>query len=123
MQNTKASYSLRLFSLGGWCRCDFVDDQYAPKYLSSTFRVGCTQSRGWTMDALVTRKGQVTIPVELRRQYKIIEGMKLTVEDSPLGIVFKVVPKIEDLAGVDAEKITIDKAMEIIDKMRAQDRY
>ncbi len=75
------------------------------------------------MDALVTRKGQVTIPVELRRQYKIIEGMKLTVEDSPLGIVFKVVPKIEDLAGVDAEKVTIDKAMEIIDKMRAQDRY
>ena len=51
------------------------------------------------MDALVTRKGQVTIPVELRRQYKIVEGMKLTVEDSPSGIVFKVIPKIEDLAG------------------------
>ena len=75
------------------------------------------------MDTLVTRKGQVTIPVELRRQYKIIEGMKLTVEDSPLGIVFKVNLKIEDLAGVDAEKITIEKTFEILDKMRAQDRY
>ena len=75
------------------------------------------------MDALVTRKGQVTIPVELRRQYKIVEGTKLTVEDSPQGIVFKVIPKIEDLAGVDAQKITIEKAVEIIDKMRAQDRY
>ena len=75
------------------------------------------------MDALVTRKGQVTIPVELRRLYKIVEGMKLTVEDSPSGIVFKVNPKIEDLAGVDAEKITIEKAFEILDKMRAQDRY
>lgn len=75
------------------------------------------------MDALVTRKGQVTIPVELRRKYKIVEGMKLTVEASPSGIIFKVNPKIEDLGGVDAEKITIEKANEIIDKMRAQDRY
>ena len=75
------------------------------------------------MEVLVTRKGQVTVPVELRRKYKIVEGMKLTVEDSPSGIVFKVTPKIEDLAGVDAEKITIEKAFEIIDKMRTQDRY
>ena len=75
------------------------------------------------MEALVTRKGQVTIPVELRRQYNIVEGMKLTVEDSPQGIVFKVIPKIEDLAGIDAHKITIEKAVEILDKMRAQDRY
>ena len=75
------------------------------------------------MEVLVSRKGQVTIPVELRRQYKIVEGMKLTVEDSPQGIVFKVIPKIEDLAGVDAQKITIEQAVEIIDKMRAQDRY
>jgi bifunctional DNA-binding transcriptional regulator/antitoxin component of YhaV-PrlF toxin-antitoxin module len=75
------------------------------------------------MEVLVTRKGQVTVPVELRRKYKIVEGMKLTVEDSPLGILFKVIPKIEDLAGVDAEKITIEKALEIIDKMRSEDRY
>ena len=75
------------------------------------------------MEVLVTRKGQVTVPVELRRKYKIVEGMKLTVEDSPSGIVFKVTPKIEDLAGVDAEKITIEKALAIIDKMRSEDRY
>jgi bifunctional DNA-binding transcriptional regulator/antitoxin component of YhaV-PrlF toxin-antitoxin module len=75
------------------------------------------------MDALVTRKGQVTVPVELRRKYKIVEGMKLTVEDSPAGIVFKVVPKIEDLAGVDAQTITLEKAYQIIEKMRDQDRY
>jgi bifunctional DNA-binding transcriptional regulator/antitoxin component of YhaV-PrlF toxin-antitoxin module len=74
------------------------------------------------MDALVTHKGQVTIPVKLRRKYKIVEGMKLTVEDSPSGIVFKIVPKIEDLAGVDAQTTTIEKAYEIIEKMRIQDR-
>ena len=49
--------------------------------------------------------------------------MRLTVEDSPSGIVFKVIPKIEDLAGVDAEKITVEKAFEILDKMRLEDRY
>jgi bifunctional DNA-binding transcriptional regulator/antitoxin component of YhaV-PrlF toxin-antitoxin module len=75
------------------------------------------------MDVLVTRKGQVTVPVELRRKYKIVEGMKLTVEDSPSGIVFKVTPKIEDLAGVDAQTITIEKALAILDKMRSEDRY
>jgi bifunctional DNA-binding transcriptional regulator/antitoxin component of YhaV-PrlF toxin-antitoxin module len=75
------------------------------------------------MEVLVTRKGQVTVPVELRRKYKIVEGMKLTVEDSPSGIVFKVIPKIEDLAGVDSQTITIEKANEILDKMRSEDRY
>jgi antitoxin PrlF len=75
------------------------------------------------MEVLVTRKGQVTVPVELRRKYQIVEGMKMTVEDSPSGIVFRVIPKIEDLAGVDAGKITIQKALEIIDKMRSEDRY
>jgi bifunctional DNA-binding transcriptional regulator/antitoxin component of YhaV-PrlF toxin-antitoxin module len=75
------------------------------------------------MEVMVTRKGQVTVPVELRRKYHIIEGMKMTVEDSPSGIVFKVIPKIEDLAGVDAQKIPLEKALDIIDKMRAQDRY
>ena len=74
------------------------------------------------MEVMVTRKGQVTVPVELRRKYQIVEGMKMTVEDSPSGIVFKVIPRIEDLAGVDAGKITVEKALEMIDKMRAEDR-
>jgi AbrB family looped-hinge helix DNA binding protein len=75
------------------------------------------------MEVTVTRKGQVTVPVELRRKYGIVEGMKMVVEDSPSGIVFKVIPKIEDLAGVDAGKIRVEKALEIIDKMRLEDRY
>jgi len=75
------------------------------------------------MEVVVTRKGQVTVPIELRRKYGIAEGMKMVVEDSPSGIVFKVVPRIEDLAGVDAGKIKVEKALEIIDKMRLEDRY
>ena len=71
----------------------------------------------------MTRKGQVTVPVELRRKYGIVEGVKMVVEDSPSGIVFKVFPWIEDLAGVDAGKIKVEKALEIIDRMRSEDRY
>jgi AbrB family looped-hinge helix DNA binding protein len=75
------------------------------------------------MEVLVTRKGQITVPVSLRRKYGIEEGMKMIVEDSGSGIVLKVVPRIEDLAGIDAGKITVEKAFEILDKMRSEDRY
>ncbi|MGD0995534.1 MAG: AbrB/MazE/SpoVT family DNA-binding domain-containing protein [Candidatus Bathyarchaeia archaeon] len=71
----------------------------------------------------MTRKGQITVPVSLRRKYGIEEGMKMIVEDSGSGIVLKVVPRIEDLAGIDAGKITVEKAFEILDKMRSEDRY
>ena len=71
----------------------------------------------------MTRKGQVTVPVELRRKYGIAEGVKMVVEDSPSGIIFRVIPRIEDLAGVDAGKIKVEKALETIDRMRSEDRY
>lgn len=70
----------------------------------------------------MTRKGQVTVPVELRRKYGIVEGVKMIVEDSPEGIIFKVIPRIEDLAGVDAGKLSLAKALEMIDEMRRVDR-
>jgi len=75
------------------------------------------------METLVTRKGQVTIPISLRRKYGIEEGMKVTIEDSPSGIILKVVPRIEDLAGADAGTLKVEKALEILDKMRSEDRY
>ncbi|MEM3826615.1 MAG: AbrB/MazE/SpoVT family DNA-binding domain-containing protein [Nitrososphaeria archaeon] len=75
------------------------------------------------MEVKVTRKGQVTVPVELRRKYGIVEGTKMIVEDSSQGIIFKVVQKVEDLAGVDAGKISLEKALEMIDKIRLEDRY
>jgi bifunctional DNA-binding transcriptional regulator/antitoxin component of YhaV-PrlF toxin-antitoxin module len=71
----------------------------------------------------VTRKGQITVPVALRRKYRIDRGTKIKVEDSGSSIVLKVIPKIEDLAGADAGKISVEKALEIIDKMRSEDRY
>ena len=74
-------------------------------------------------EVLVTRKGQITIPIALRRKYGIKQGMKITVQDSDEGIVLKVVPRFEDLIGIDAGKIDLKKAIEQLDKMRSEDRY
>ena len=75
------------------------------------------------MEVLVTRKGQVTVPIELRRKYGIEEGMKIIVEDCGSGIILKVVPRLEDLVGIDAGKIDLEKTLEKLDKMRSEDRY
>jgi AbrB family looped-hinge helix DNA binding protein len=72
-------------------------------------------------EVLVTRKGQITIPIALRHKYGIKQGMKLTVEDSGSSIVLKVIPRIEDLAGIDAGKTSVEKALEMLDKMRSED--
>ena len=75
------------------------------------------------MEVLVTRKGQVTVPIALRRKYGIEEGMKMIVEDCGSGIILKVVPRLEDLVGIDSGKIDLEKTLEKLDKMRSEDRY
>ncbi len=72
---------------------------------------------------LVTRKGQVTIPVEQRRRYMIREGMKILVSDTPNGILLRPIARLEDLAGVDAGKVTVQEMKKRLDRMRAEDRY
>ncbi len=72
---------------------------------------------------VVTRKGQVTIPVEHRRRYKIREGMKLKITDTPKGLVLEPITPIEDLAGADAGNISLDQMRKRLDEMRLKDRY
>jgi AbrB family looped-hinge helix DNA binding protein len=76
-----------------------------------------------SQEVRVNRKGQITIPIALRRKYGIKAGMKIAVQDSGSSIVLHVVPRIEDLAGIDAGKISVKKAFEMLDKMRSEDRY
>ncbi|HEX9196862.1 MAG TPA: AbrB/MazE/SpoVT family DNA-binding domain-containing protein [Candidatus Bathyarchaeia archaeon] len=71
----------------------------------------------------VTRKGQVTIPVGQRRKYSTKQGMRLLVKDSPQGILLSPVTPLEDLAGVDAGRVTVDEMKRRLDKMRSEDRY
>ncbi len=72
---------------------------------------------------LVTRKGQVTIPVSKRRKYGIKEGMRVLIKDSGDGIVISPVTPIEELAGVDAGKISLEQMRKKLDSLRSYDRY
>jgi AbrB family looped-hinge helix DNA binding protein len=74
------------------------------------------------LETTVTRKGQVTIPAELRKKYKIREGMKMEVFDEQKGLLFRPVPRMEDLAGVDAGKYTYKEMVEKLDRLRSRSR-
>ncbi len=66
----------------------------------------------------VTRKGQVTIPAPLRKKYGIKEGMRMEVMDAQPGLVLRLIPRMEDLAGIDAGKYTYEEMVERLDKLR-----
>ena len=74
-------------------------------------------------NVLVSRKGQITIPISFRRKYGIKQGTTMTVQDSGSSIIIQVLPRFEDLAGIDAGKMSGEKAKKMLDKMRSEDRY
>jgi len=49
--------------------------------------------------------------------------MKLQITDSPDGLVLKPITPIEDLAGMDAGRISLDQMRKRLDEMRLKDRY
>jgi AbrB family looped-hinge helix DNA binding protein len=68
----------------------------------------------------VTRRGQTTIPAEFRQKLGIKEGDRLWVEVTEKGILFKPIPRLEDLAGVDAKYGTPEEIKKEIDKLREE---
>jgi AbrB family looped-hinge helix DNA binding protein len=68
----------------------------------------------------ITRRGQTTIPAGLREKFGIKEGDKLIVEATEKGILFKPVPKLENMAGIDAKYGTPEEIKKEIDKLREE---
>jgi len=68
----------------------------------------------------VTRRGQTTIPQNLRQKFGIKEGDRLIVEATEKGILFKPVPNFLDLIGVDAGYATVEEVNKMIDKLREE---
>ncbi len=66
----------------------------------------------------VTRKGQITIPAELRKKHGIREGMKVYITDAQSGILLKLIPVMNDWAGADAGKYTHKEMVEKLDRLR-----
>jgi AbrB family looped-hinge helix DNA binding protein len=72
-------------------------------------------------EVVVTRKGQVTIPIEIRRKFGIEESSKVEIVEQDGMIVIKKRPSIFDLAGSGAGKANVDELKKMLDQMRDED--
>ena len=68
----------------------------------------------------VSKQGQITIPLKIRRQCGIKEGDRLIVEATEKGILFKPMPKLLDMTGIDAGYGTVEEINKEIDKLREE---
>ena len=69
----------------------------------------------------VTRKGQTTIPIEVRQKLVIREGDKLLVETTEKGqVVFTPIRRLEDCAGIYANYAKPEEMKKHIDKLREE---
>lgn len=68
----------------------------------------------------VTRRGQTTIPLQIRQQCGIKEGDLLLVETTEEGILFKPIPKLDEMAGIDASYATPMEINKKISKLREE---
>jgi antitoxin PrlF len=68
----------------------------------------------------VTKKGQATIPKDLREKFKV--GDKVLVVETEEGILFKPLPRPEDEFGSLRELFEGRTAREILEEARAHDR-
>lgn len=67
----------------------------------------------------VTRKGQTTIPKELREKYDLSEGTKLQVIDTGQGVMFRKALSTVDLIGT--SKKTFEDMKRRLDEIRRED--
>jgi AbrB family looped-hinge helix DNA binding protein len=74
-----------------------------------------------TEEVVVTRKGQTTLPVRLRRKYDISEGTRLEVEDTGRGILFRKAEGVLDLIGTGSKSATVEEMKKLLDEMRAKE--
>jgi antitoxin PrlF len=74
-----------------------------------------------TCEVAVTRKGQVTIPIELRRKFHIEENSRVEITEKNGEIVIKKCPSFYDLAGTGAGEATVKVLKKELDEMREED--
>ena len=70
-------------------------------------------------EVVVTRRGQTTIPAEVRRELGIEEGSTLLVEVEGRKVVFTKVPSLFDLAGTSG--LSKEEAFRQLDAMRDEE--
>ena len=68
----------------------------------------------------VTRRGQTTIPKKYREKLNIKEGDELLVEIKGNMIIFTPIPKLDTLAGADAEYDDVEEVKAEVEKVREE---
>lgn len=74
-----------------------------------------------TKEIVVTRRGQVTIPLKLRRKFGIEANSKVEIVEEDGKIVIKKIPRFFDLMGSGAGKATVEEVKRMLDEMSAED--
>jgi AbrB family looped-hinge helix DNA binding protein len=67
-------------------------------------------------EVVVTRRGQTTIPMSIRKKLGIQEGTRLMVDTDGDRVVFTKIPSIFDLAG--KSRLTTEQAFRLLGEMR-----
>ena len=80
----------------------------------------CPRLNGMENVVKVTRRGQTTIPAKFRAELGIKEGDQLFVKILEEGILFKIIPKLEDMAGIDSAYGTPEEMKKKLDKLREE---
>jgi AbrB family looped-hinge helix DNA binding protein len=78
--------------------------------------------KSMTEEVVVTRKGQTTVPVKLRRKYGIYEGTRLQVEDTGKGILLRKATSTLELIGSGSKHASVEEMKRLLDEMRAEDQ-
>jgi len=74
-----------------------------------------------TTEVAITRKGQTTIPIDLREKYKLRRGTRLEVIDTGEGILFKRKVSLHDLAGSGSKHANVNEMKRLLDRLRQED--
>ena len=72
-------------------------------------------------EIVVKKKGQTTIPVRIRRKFKIEEGTRLEVVETNEGILLKPKKSFWDMIGAYSEFGTPEEVKKDLDKLRHED--
>ncbi len=70
-------------------------------------------------EVVLTRNGQTTIPIDIRRELGIEEGSRLRVEVEDNKVILTKMPSVFDLAGT--SPLSRNEAFRQLDEMREED--
>ena len=80
-----------------------------------------SETLGEVREIIVKNKGQITIPVKVRKKYKIDEGSRLEMVQKEEGILLKPKKSFWDMLGAYSEYGTPEEVKKELDELRRED--